>query len=418
MENTETKTVAIIGGGPAGLIAAEKLSAAGIAVTVFDRMPSVGRKFLMAGRGGLNLTHSEKPKYFLPRYSTSAEKLEPMLRAFSPKAVREWAEGLGQTTFVGSSGRVFPNAMKASPLLRAWLQRLDAQGVKIRTRMHWQGWDESGALVFQTEDGAVETFNPDATLLALGGVSWPRLGGDVSWSKILRDAGAGEIVPFTPSNSGARVEWSPHFAERFAGSPLKNAAFSCGGQRVKGEAILTAYGIEGGAIYALSGAIRDQLYEHEGIATVDIDLRPDQTYEQIRDRLAAPRNGKTLTTFLRQAIRLGPAAINLLIEIAGEDRAVFADPHLLTARIKCAPLRVTGLQGLERAISSAGGLSWKSVDKRLMLHAKRDVFAAGEMLDWDAPTGGYLLQACLSSGVWAAKSIQKRLSAQPDDDSE
>ncbi len=398
---------AIIGGGPAGLIAAEILSAAGVPVIVFDRMPSLGRKFLMAGRGGLNLTHTDKPKAFLARYGASAPRLEPMLRAFSPKALRAWAEGLGQPTFVGSSGRVFPKAMKASPLLRAWLKRLEAQGVQFRLRRDWLGWDEAGALRFRDETGNVETILPQSTLLALGGASWPRLGADGSWQGILAEAGIA-ATPFSASNAGARIQWSDYFAQRFAGEPIKSAAFSCGDISSRGEAMITAQGLEGGGIYALSQAIRSQL-ETKGEAVIAVDLRPDHTLAQTVERLSGPRGGKSFTTYLRQRLHLSPAAINLLIEAAGKDNPAFADTEQLAGLIKALPVRVTGLMGLERAISSAGGLSWEALDENLMLRARPGTYAAGEMLDWDAPTGGYLLQACFSSGVWAAKSMLQSL---------
>lgn len=409
MQTEHFSGAAIIGGGPAGLIAAETLSAAGIPVIVFDRMPSLGRKFLMAGRGGLNLTHTDKPKAFLARYGASAPRLEPMLRAFSPKTLRAWAEGLGQPTFVGTSGRVFPKAMKASPLLRAWLKRLETQGVQFRLRRDWLGWDDAGALRFQNADGAVETLLPAATLLALGGASWPRLGADGSWQSILAEAGI-NAAPFSASNAGVRIAWSDYFAQRFAGLPIKSAAFSCGDLNSRGEAMITAHGLEGGGIYALSQAIRAEL-EAKGEAVIRIDLRPDHSLAQTIERLSGPRAGKSFTTFLRSRLRLSPAAINLLIETTGKDNPAFADTEQLAGLIKALPIRVTGLMGLERAISSAGGLSWAALDENLMLRARPGTYAAGEMLDWDAPTGGYLLQACFSSGVWAAQGMVKALRA-------
>jgi uncharacterized flavoprotein (TIGR03862 family) len=409
MQTEHFSGAAVIGGGPAGLIAAETLSAAGAPVIVFDRMPSLGRKFLMAGRGGLNLTHTDKPKAFLARYGAGAPHLEPIIRPFSPKALRAWAEGLGQPTFVGTSGRVFPKAMKASPLLRAWLKRLEAQGVHFRLRRDWLGWDEAGALRFQNADGAVETLMPAATLLALGGASWPRLGADGSWQSILARA---EIAsaPLSASNAGVRVAWSDYFAQRFAGKPIKAAAFSCGHLSSRGEAMITAHGLEGGGVYALSQAIRAELGTKDE-AEIRIDLRPDHTLAQTIERLGGPRAGKSFTTFLRQMLRLSPGAINLLIETAGKDNPAFADTEQLAGLIKALPIRATGLMGLERAISSAGGLSWAALDDNLMLRARPGTYAAGEMLDWDAPTGGYLLQACFSSGVWAAKAMARGLRA-------
>ena len=407
MQTEHFSGAAIIGGGPAGLMAAEILSAAGVQVIVFDRMPSLGRKFLMAGRGGLNLTHTDKPGAFLARYGASAPRLEPMLRAFSPKALRLWAEDLGQPTFVGTSGRVFPKAMKASPLLRAWLKRLEAQGVQFRLRRDWLGWDEAGVLRFKDESGGVEAIVPAMTLLALGGASWPRLGADGSWQSILAEAGVAS-APFSASNAGVRVAWSDYFAQRFAGQPLKSVAFSCGEHSSRGEAMITSHGLEGGGIYALSQAIRSQL-DAKGRANLRIDLRPDHSLAQTIERLSGPRAGKSFTTYLRQRLRLSPAAINLLIEAAGKDNPAFTDTEQLAGLIKALPVRITGLMGLERAISAAGGLSWSALDEGLMLRAKPGAYAAGEMLDSDAPTGGYLLQACFSSGAWAAQAMLKGL---------
>lgn len=389
--------VAIIGGGPAGLMAAEVLSGAGRSVTVYDRMPSLGRKFLMAGRGGLNLTHSEDLDAFIGRYGSRAETVRPWLEAFSPIDLIVWAEGLGQETFIGSSGRVFPKALKASPLLRAWLARLAERGVEFRLRQEWTGWNAEGDLTFKSG----ETAHPKATILALGGASWPKLGSDGSWTALL--AGT-EIAPLQPANCGFQVAWSEVFREGFAGTPLKALALSFGGRTVRGEMMLTAAGIEGGAVYALSGALRDAIAA-SGPVTLEIDLRPALPAQRLGARLAAAGPGQTVTNVLRKA-GINPAEIGLLRE-AGH---VPKEPASLARRIKSVPLRLTGVQPIERAISTAGGVAFSSLDESLMLRGRPGVFVAGEMLDWEAPTGGYLLQACFSTGVAAAKGVLKHLS--------
>ncbi|WP_310541579.1 TIGR03862 family flavoprotein [Phenylobacterium sp.] len=391
------EAVAVIGGGPAGLMAAEVLSAAGRPVTVYERMPSLGRKFLMAGRGGLNLTHSEDFRPFLGRYGAAGRRLKPLLEAFTPGDLIAWAEGLGQGTFVGSSGRVFPRSLKASPLLRAWLARLDAQGVRFRTRMTWSGWTEDGALLF--ENG--ETVRPSATVLALGGASWAKLGSDGAWATFLARQGV-ELAPFEPANGGFAVNWSPVFKERFAGQPLKAIAVTHGRRTVRGEAVVAAYGVEGGAIYALSSDLRAAVAA-EGSTAIEIDLRPDLTTAQLRARLDRPRGAQSAATYLRKAANLSPLEINLLREAHG-----VALPADLAAAIKRAPLKLTGLQGLARAISTAGGVRLDAVDEHLMLKARPRVYVAGEMLDWEAPTGGYLLQACFATGAAAARAILAR----------
>ncbi|MFD3266511.1 BaiN/RdsA family NAD(P)/FAD-dependent oxidoreductase [Phenylobacterium ferrooxidans] len=388
------ETVAVIGGGPAGLMAAEVLSAAGRSVTVYERMPSLGRKFLMAGRGGLNLTHSEDFRPFLGRYGAAGKMLKLLLEAFTPGDLIAWAEGLGQATFVGSSGRVFPASLKASPLLRAWLARLDAQGVRFRTRMTWRGWTEDGALLF--ENG--ETARPSATVLALGGASWAKLGSDGAWATVLARQGV-ELAPFEPANGGFTLDWSPVFRERFAGQPLKAIAVTHGRRTVRGEAVVASYGIEGGVIYALSSDLRAAITA-DGSTTIEVDLRPDLTTAQLAARLNRPRGGQSAATFLRKAANLSPLEINLLREAHG-----VALPTDLAAAIKRAPLKLTGLQGLARAISTAGGVRLDAVDEHLMLKACTDVYVAGEMLDWEAPTGGYLLQACFATGAAAARAI-------------
>lgn len=391
--------VAVIGGGPAGLIAAERLSAAGLAVTVHERMATMGRKLLMAGRGGLNLTHAEPFDRFVGRYGAAAEWLRPLLEAFPPQALRDWAAGLGQETFVGSSGRVFPEALKASPLLRAWLGRLREQGVGFRTRSEWLGWDDAGALRFA--DAGAES--PDATILALGGASWPRLGATGGWVPILAARGVA-ISPLRPANCGFSAAWSEPFRRRFAGQPLKGVALAFAGRLSRGEAVVTGYGLEGGAVYALAAVLRDAIAA-EGRAVLTIDLRPDLAVEDLAGRLARPRRGGSLANVLRKAAGLGPVAANLLRE-AGD---VPAEPMALARRIKALPLTLHAPQPLERAISTAGGVALSAVDGDLMLRALPGVFVAGEMLDWEAPTGGYLLQACFATGVAAARGVLRRL---------
>jgi uncharacterized flavoprotein (TIGR03862 family) len=395
---------AVIGGGPAGLIAAETLSAAGARVIVYERMPNVARKLLMAGRGGLNLTHSEAFERFVARYGAAAPRLRPMLEAFTPADLIAWANGLGQETFVGSSGRVFPKAMKASPLLRAWLARLSAQGVEIRTRVRWTGWTEDGALAFMRDDGTSERLKPRATLLALGGASWPKLGSDGAWTQVLAQHGV-EIAPLRPANMGLEVAWSDVFRERFAGTPLKQIALSFGERTAHGEAMITSYGIEGGAIYALSAALRDAL-ETAGSATLHIDLKPSLDAAALAARLSQTRAGDSLSSMLRKRAGLSPVAIGLLREASSG--ALPKEPTQLAALIKAAPITLTAARGLDRAISSAGGVSWSAVDDALQLKAKPGLYVAGEMLDWEAPTGGYLLQASFATAMWAARAMLRR----------
>lgn len=404
------RSVAVIGGGPAGLIAAETLAAAGagIEVTVFERGPTLGRKFLMAGRGGLNLTHSEPPPRFLARYREAAPMLAAAIEAFPPEALRAWCEGLGQPTFVGSSGRVFPRAMKASPLLRAWRARLTGLGVRFALRRRWTGWDESNALRFEGPDGVRTVPAPYATILALGGASWPRLGSDGGWAELLRARGIA-VAALRPANCGFVVSWTAHLRTSFAGTPLKRIALSFAGETVRGEAMITARGIEGGAVYALSAPIRDALAGGHG-ATVHIDLRPDLSVAEAARRLAAPRRKQSLASFLRKSLGLPPVVIALLHETKGA--ALPAAPEALARRIKSVPLRLTAPFPIERAISSAGGIAFAELDDWLMLRKLPGAFAAGEMLDWEAPTGGYLLQACFATGIRAAQGALRRIAAQ------
>jgi uncharacterized flavoprotein (TIGR03862 family) len=393
--------VAVIGGGPAGLMAAEVLTRGGATVTVYDRMPSVGRKFLLAGRGGLNLTHSEDLPRLLSRYEAAEPRLRAAIEAFPPSALRAWCEELGQPTFVGSSGRVFPKAMKASPLLRAWLARLAASGVAFELRHLWTGWDAADRLQFATPEGQVSVA-ADATVLALGGASWPRLGSDGAWVAPLEQAGIA-IAPLQPTNCGVLVAWSDLFRQRFAGQPLKRIELSIGERKERGEAIVTATGLEGGAIYALSAPLREALSAGAEVELY-VDLRPDMALSDLQARLSAPRAKQSLATFLRKAAHLSPAEIGLLHEaaLAMPGRLGGLSPDGLAALIKAVPVRVTGFAPIARAISTAGGVSFDEVDDRFMLRRKPGVFVAGEMLDWEAPTGGYLLQASFATGAAAA----------------
>jgi len=411
-----SKHVAVIGAGPAGLMAAEVLANGGAQVTVYDRMPSAGRKFLMAGRGGLNLTHSEEMSAFLARYGGAADALRPAIEAFPPDALRAWSGAMGQSTYVGSSGRVFPVAMKASPLLRAWLRRLDAAGVTLALRHEWTGWDDAQRLTFNTTDGAV-TVEPGATVLALGGASWPRLGSDGGWTAILDRAGV-RLAPLKPSNCGFLATWSEHF-KRFAGQPLKRIVVSFGDQSMRGEAIITETGIEGGAIYALSPYLREAITAN-GEATLLIALRPDIWARELERRLTAPRGKQSISTWLRKALNLSPAEIGLLQEATAGKLATLP-PGDLARLINAVPVRLTGVAPIARAISTAGGIAFGELDARFMLRRLPGVFAAGEMLDWEAPTGGYLLQACFATGAaagrgalnWLVKGAEKKSKNNP-----
>lgn len=396
-----TKTIAIIGGGPSGLMAAEILATAGYAVTIYDRMPSMGRKFLMAGRGGLNLTHSEPLEKFICRYGKAAEWIAPYINDFPPAALREWSETLGQKTFIGSSGRVFPSSMKAAPLLRAWLQRLSQLGVQYKMRHNWQGF-EDGALQFSHTEKQKILVKADATLLALGGASWPRLGTDGGWVKILSECGV-NITPLRPSNCGFLVNWSDIFSSRFAGSPLKSIALSFKGESARGEVMITSEGIEGGAIYALSALLREAIAA-EGITELQIDLRPNMPIDVLVRKLENPRKNQSLSTYLRKA-GFSPLAIGLLREAISPEALRTSTPAGLAATIKALPIRLTSTTDIIRAISTAGGINRDALDKNFMLVAKPSIFVAGEMLDWEAPTGGYLLQGCFSTAIAAANGI-------------
>jgi len=395
--------IAVIGAGPAGLIAAEHLARAGLAVTLYDRMPNPARKFLLAGRGGLNLTHSEPLDSFLPRYGDAANWLAPYIRAFAPDDLRAWCEGLGEETFVGSSGRVFPKSMKAAPLLRAWLARLNELGVAYKPRHHWLGWKEN-ALLFADAEGRQHLVTADATLLALGGASWPRLGSDGSWVALLGDIA---LTPLAPANCGFEVAWSQHFSTRFAGTPLKPVAIAHGELSRQGEAMLTARGIEGGAIYALSAPLRKTITV-AGKADITLDLRPDMQVGVLAQKLGGTGSSKSLSTVLRSA-GFAPVVSTLLREAFTPPQLAAATAQQLARWLKALPITLTGTAGIARAISTAGGIKQGALTPALMLRAKPGVFAAGEMLDWEAPTGGYLLQACFSTGMAAARGILQYL---------
>ena len=397
---------AVIGAGPAGLMAAEVLAHGGASVTVYDAMPSAGRKFLMAGRGGLNLTHSEALPTFLTRYREAAPSLKAAIEAFPPSRLREWSDALGQPTFVGSSGRVFPQTFKASPLLRAWLRRLAAAGVRFALRHRWTGWDHEDRLLFQTPDGP-RTIDANATVLALGGASWPRLGSDGSWVDLLA-ARSVRISPLRPANCGFAVAWSEVFRERFEGQPLKGVALSFGPHIVRAEAIVTRGGIEGGGIYALSAELREAI-ARSGEATLHVALRPDLEAKDLITRLSAPRGKQSLANVLRKAAQLSPVAIGLLQEaaIASGRRLASLSPADLAHLINAVPIKLHGVAPIARAISTAGGIAFDELDADFMIRRLPGTFAAGEMLDWEAPTGGYLLQASFATGASAGQGALK-----------
>ncbi|MGZ5178952.1 MAG: TIGR03862 family flavoprotein [Ramlibacter sp.] len=404
--------VAVIGGGPAGLMAAEVLAQGGAAVDVFDAMPSVGRKFLLAGRGGLNLTHSEPTAALLERYGPHAARLRDTVLAFDGSAVRAWAAGLGISTFVGSSGRVFPEDMKAAPLLRTWLHRLRAGGVRFHTRHRWTGWTPDGALCFATQAAGEVTFRADALVLALGGASWPRLGSDGAWMPVLQQQGVA-TAPLVPSNCGfdvaptgpGRSGWSDHLRQRFAGQPVKPVAARCTdasgpGDAQQGEFVLTDSGVEGSLVYAFSARLRDEVARH-GQATWWIDLLPQHSEAQVLAEVARPRGPRSLSTHLKSRLGLQGLKMALLHELLGPQQ--LQDPQQLARAIKALPLTLVRPRPLDEAISTAGGVRFDALDARGMLLARPGVFCAGEMLDWEAPTGGYLLTACLATGRAAAE---------------
>lgn len=400
------KHIAIIGGGPAGLMAAEVLSVSGHAVTVYDGMPTLGRKFLLAGKSGLNITHSEDYQHFATRFGTASNRLRTALDAFTPDDVKAWASGLGTETFTGTSGRVFPTVMKASPLLRAWLKRLEAQGVKLMTRHRWTGFADDG-LTFETANGRT-TLHSDATLLALGGASWPRLGADGGWVPLLKDKGVG-ITDLQPANCGFDVDWSDIFRDRFAGAPLKSVTTTSDAGAFPGEFVISRHGIEGSLVYAHSAALRDRL-AREGKATLLVDLAPGRSIERLAKDLLRQDGKISLSNRLRKGAGLEGAKAALVRELGPQ--AVLNDPAQLALLIKALPIPVTRPRPIAEAISSAGGIRFDAVDEHNMLKALPGVFAAGEMLDWEAPTGGYLLTACFATGRAAAAGIDQWLGSQ------
>lgn len=403
------RTIAVIGGGPAGLMAAEVLSSAGMRVDVFDAMPSVARKFLLAGRGGLNLTYAEAPQQFVARYGARREEVGAWLDEFGPLQLRDWAQGLGIATFVGSSGRVFPQEMKAAPLLRAWLHRLRAAGVVFHARHRWLGWDAGGALRFATPSGETKV-GAGATVLALGGGSWARLGSDGAWVPLLAARGV-KVQPLRPANCGFDVAWSAHLRQRFAGTPVKNVgarfiAPDGAVARHEGEFLVTEQGVEGNLVYALSAPLRDCI-EITGSATLHVDLVPGRDLVRLAQDLAHPRGRDSLANHLRRRVGISGVKAALLHEYA--EPADLATPARLAAILKALPLRLDSPRPLDEAISSAGGIDFAALDENLMLRALPGTFCAGEMLDWEAPTGGYLLTACFASGRAAGLGVLRWL---------
>ncbi len=400
LEHTNMK-IAVIGGGPAGLMAAEVAISCGATVDVYDAMPSVGRKFLLAGKGGLNLTHSDPSEKFLGRYGTRRARIEPLLNKFGPEALREWARGLGVETFVGSSGRVFPTDLKSAPLLRAWLRRLRQDGVMFHVRHRWGGWDETGALRFSTpqEDRVVSA---DAVILALGGGSWPQLGSNGAWVSLLGQRGI-SIEPLKPANCGFDVNWSEHFRTRFAGHPVKPVIISGKTHqgrefRQQGECVVTETGLEGGVMYSLSALLRDEILA-TGTAIINVDLAPDRDLSRIIRELSRPRGSRSMASHLKRCVGLEGVKAALLREYVL--KSDFADPTVLGTAIKSLPIKLVATRPLHEAISTAGGVPFESLDDQLMIRTLPGVFCAGEMLDWEAPTGGYLLTACFASGYAA-----------------
>ena len=406
-------TIVIIGGGPAGLMAAEAAAATSAHVELYDAMPSVGRKFLLAGKGGLNLTHSEPIDLFLSRYGRQRAFTEPAIRSFPPSAVRDWARELGVETFVGTSGRVFPTDLKAAPLLRAWLRRLRQAGVQFHVRHRWRGWDAEGRLRFTTPQGLVHA-HADAVVLALGGGSWPHLGSDAAWTQILAEHKV-LIAPLKPANCGFDVRWSEHFRTKFAGQPVKTVEFTAktvDGMviRQRGECVVTETGVEGGVIYTVSSHVRDAIAT-EGTASLWLDLAPDRSLQQLTKDLSKPRGKRTLATHLTRCAGVAGVKAGLLREVVSKE--VLADSTRLASAIKSISLTLMAPRPLAEAISTAGGVSFEALDNRLMLRARSGVFCAGEMLDWEAPTGGYLLTGCMATGQLAGTAAAAWAHAHP-----
>ena len=405
MPNEDVSKVIIIGGGPAGLMAAEVVSQADVAVHLYDAMPSLGRKFLLAGKGGLNLTHSEPIDPFLDRYGARRRRIEPMVGQFGPDDLRTWAHKLGIETFVGSSGRVFPAEMKAAPLLRRWLSRLRACGVQIHVRHRWLGWDENGRLRFAAPDGE-KVVKGTAVILALGGGSWARLGSDGAWVPLLAEKGV-QIAPLQPANCGFEVAWSEHFRTRFAGKPLKSVILHFNehqgnGFSRQGEFVVSEYGVEGSLIYAVSALVRDEI-NINGKALITLDLTPNRSEAQLIERLSQPRGKRSMSSHLQSKVGIKGVKAGLLREFVPKDD--FNVPTRLAKWIKALPIPLVAPRPLDEAISSAGGVMFESLDEHLMVRHLPGLFCAGEMLDWEAPTGGYLLTACFASGYVAGKGV-------------
>ena len=400
----------IIGGGPAGLMAAEVLIGKGVKVDVYDSMSSLGRKFLMAGRGGLNLTHSEPFEQFVSHYGNRRDKIEPMLKSFGPDELREWASGLGVETFVGTSGRVFPKEMKSSPLLRAWLKRLDEAGVNFHLRHKWLGWNTDKSLKFDTPKGE-KTVHADAVILALGGGSWAKLGSDGAWVNWLSQAGV-KVEALKPSNCGFDVAWSPHFRERFEGQPLKSVVLSFGSFRHQGEFIVTKEGVQGSLVYAASALIRDEI-EANGKAIIMLDMSPDRSHEWLVEKLSKPRGSRSMASYLEKTVGLKGVKVGLLHEFMPKED--FSNAERLASFIKQLPIPLIAPRSLDEAISSAGGVTFEVLDENLMIRNLPGIFCAGEMLDWEAPTGGYLLTACFASGRTAGLGMSKWLTTRLKD---
>jgi uncharacterized flavoprotein (TIGR03862 family) len=405
-------TVAVIGAGPAGLMAAETLAKAGVRVIVYDKMAAPGRKFLLAGRGGLNLTHSEDLETFLVRYGSAEGRLRAAIEAFPPSALRAWCEELGQPTFAGTSGRIFPRTMKASPLLRAWLRRLTASNVTLKLRHQWLGWDFGGKLLFGSPDGKISV-DASAAVFSLGGASWPRLGSDGEWTSTFAGHGIA-VSPLKPSNCGFAADLTEQFLARFEGEPLKGIELQFEGVRVRGEAVVTKTGLEGGAVYALSSRLRDAI-DAAGEAHLVIDLRPNLPVEVLEAALSKANPKQSMANVLKKAAKLPPVAAGLVQEVAHRNGPSLRTlgPRALAALVKHVPVRLVAVAPIERAISSAGGVPFEALDERFMLRKKPGVFIAGEMLDWEAPTGGYLLQACFSTGAGAANGVLAWLHPDP-----
>jgi uncharacterized flavoprotein (TIGR03862 family) len=400
-----TKSVAIIGGGPAGLMAAEHLAGKGHAVTVYDAMPTVGRKFLLAGKSGLNITHAEDYARFVTRYGAANDRLRPVLDRMTPEAIRTWAADLGTETFVGSSGRVFPTVMKASPLLRSWLKRLEAMGVTILTRHRWVGFEDA-ALKFDTPNGP-KRVEADATLFALGGASWPKLGSDAAWVPLLERQGV-QIAPLRPANCGFDCDFSESFNARFSGQPVKSVKATSEAGTAQGEFVISRGGIEGSLIYAHSAALRDRL-ERDGTADLMLDLAPGRDQARLARDIARQDAKASFSTRVKKATGLDGVKLALLREAA--PRVSSLTPDALALLIKALPLPVKRPRPIAEAISTAGGVSLKAIDRHFMLTARPGTFIAGEMLDWEAPTGGYLLTACFATGIAAANGIDRWLAA-------